>query len=135
MRADLADEGVAAELCAGQHAVVHCAALCVPWPTLWLRSEAHERANVRTTAAVLRGCAQAGGVRLVHVSTPSLYFSADYHAYGASGAGAAQEAGLGGVPEWAARRSASAARAALSPSISAAATPPRSARCAPVSTL
>lgn len=83
-------------MCAGQQAVVHCAALCVPWPTRRLHSAAHDRSNLQTTIAVLRGCARAGGVRLVHVSTPSLYYAAG------DADGMAGRAAKGGVPEWAA---------------------------------
>lgn len=54
----------------GADAIVHCAALSSPWGR---RADFHT-ANVRSTEEVL-AAAQANGVaRLVHISTPSLYF-------------------------------------------------------------
>ncbi len=56
---------------AGADAIVHCAALSSPWGR---RVDFHA-ANVLSTAEVL-AAAQANGVaRLVHISTPSLYFA------------------------------------------------------------
>jgi nucleoside-diphosphate-sugar epimerase len=54
----------------GADAVVHCAALSAPWG----RREDFQRANVASTAEVLAACQACGIPRLVHVSTPSLYF-------------------------------------------------------------
>lgn len=51
-------------------AVVHCAALSSPWG----RREDFERANVASTHEVLDVCTAHGIARLVHISTPSLYF-------------------------------------------------------------
>lgn len=51
-------------------AVVHCAALSSPWG----RAQDFERANVVSTAEVLAACSKARVARLVHISTPSLYF-------------------------------------------------------------
>jgi nucleoside-diphosphate-sugar epimerase len=51
-------------------AVVHCAALSSPWG----RQEDFERANVDLTREVIDVCATRRIVRLVHISTPSLYF-------------------------------------------------------------
>jgi nucleoside-diphosphate-sugar epimerase len=54
----------------GADAIVHCAALSSPWG----RFEAFQRANVASTTEVIAAC-QANGIRrLVHISTPSLYF-------------------------------------------------------------
>ncbi len=51
-------------------AVVHCAALSSPWG----RIDEFRRANVASTAEVIAAC-QANAIRrLVHISTPSLYF-------------------------------------------------------------
>ena len=95
VRAELTDAAAVEALCRGQFAVVHCAALCQPWPASWTsQSVAHEQANVHTTACVLRGCVVGGVRRLVHISTPSLYSSPGK---ASDGAGAA---GLEGVPEW-----------------------------------
>ena len=100
---DLADAAAVDRLCVGHDAVIHCAAHCVPWPSLVAAaSEAHERSNARATANVLRGCLAAGIKRLVHISTPSLYFEPgppmDPHNRG--GMTGAHAAGIEGVPEW-----------------------------------
>ena len=75
--ADLADSAAAIALCTGQDAVIHCAASCSPWPSLWLESETHRQANVASTAHVLQGCVAGRVRRLVHISTPSLYPTAE----------------------------------------------------------
>ncbi|SFB50441.1 Nucleoside-diphosphate-sugar epimerase [Cohnella sp. OV330] len=59
-----------AEACAGQDYVIHCAALSSPWG----RYRDFEAANVAGTAHVVAGCLRRGVSRLVHVSTPSVYF-------------------------------------------------------------
>jgi nucleoside-diphosphate-sugar epimerase len=51
-------------------AVIHCAALSTPWGH---KADFH-RANVASTAEVLAACEHAQVKRLVHISTPSLYF-------------------------------------------------------------
>lgn len=58
------------EAALGADAVVHCAALSSPWGL----PAAFERANVTSTAEVLAACRAHGLRRLVHISTPSLYF-------------------------------------------------------------
>ena len=55
---------------AGADAIVHCAALSSPWGS----ADAFHRANVASTAEVLQACRAANVARLVHISTPSLYF-------------------------------------------------------------
>ncbi|CAI6082755.1 NAD-dependent epimerase/dehydratase family protein [Cohnella sp. JJ-181] len=59
-----------AEACADQDYVIHCAALSSPWG----RYRDFEAANVAGTAHVAAGCLRHGVRRLVHVSTPSVYF-------------------------------------------------------------
>jgi nucleoside-diphosphate-sugar epimerase len=54
----------------GADALVHCAALSSPWG----RFEDFQHANVDSTAEVLAACRANGVRRLVHISTPSLYF-------------------------------------------------------------
>lgn len=54
----------------GADVVIHCAALSSPWGR-W--AEFH-RANVASTAEVLAACHGLGISRLIHLSTPSLYF-------------------------------------------------------------
>lgn len=51
-------------------AIVHCAALSSPWGS----RDAFHRANVASAAEVANACRAAGVRRLVHVSTPSIYF-------------------------------------------------------------
>lgn len=70
--ADVADAAAIRALVAGSDAVVHCAALAAPWGPY----AAFHRANVGGTAAVAEACL-ARGARLVHVSTPSIYFHLD----------------------------------------------------------
>ena len=54
----------------GVDAIVHCAALSSPWGR---RADFHA-ANVRSTEEVLAAMQANGAARLVHISTPSLYF-------------------------------------------------------------
>lgn len=68
---DLEQEGPTLEAFEGATAVVHAAALSSPWGA----PEAFERANVDATRHVLEAMRRAGARRLVHVSTPSLYFA------------------------------------------------------------
>ncbi|HEX5393177.1 MAG TPA: NAD(P)-dependent oxidoreductase [Rhodocyclaceae bacterium] len=51
-------------------AIVHCAALSSPWG----RYEDFHRANIASTSEVLAACHANDVRRLVHISTPSLYF-------------------------------------------------------------
>lgn len=51
-------------------AIVHCAALSSPWG----RRADFERSNIAATTSVIDLAREAGVRRLVHVSTPSLYF-------------------------------------------------------------
>lgn len=55
---------------AGADAIVHCAALASPWgPALAFR-----QANVDSTSEVLAACQANHVARLVHISSPSIYF-------------------------------------------------------------
>lgn len=54
----------------GADALVHCAALSAPWGS----AEAFQRANVASTEEVIHACRTHGIERVVHLSTPSLYF-------------------------------------------------------------
>ncbi len=54
----------------GADAIIHCAARSSPWGR---RAEFHD-ANVRSTEEVLAAMHANGVARLVHISTPSLYF-------------------------------------------------------------
>lgn len=58
------------EASAGAQAMIHCAALASPWGS----RAAFRRANVDATAEVLAACNAHGIARLVHISSPSIYF-------------------------------------------------------------
>jgi nucleoside-diphosphate-sugar epimerase len=69
-RADLADGDAIKAACQRQEIVFHSGALSSAWgPALEFY-----RANVLGTRNVIAGCKAAGVRRLVHVSTPSIYF-------------------------------------------------------------
>lgn len=70
-RGDLADADFTDRAVRGHDAVVHCAALASAWGP-WA---AFERANVRATRHVVDACLRHGIRRLVHISTPSIYFA------------------------------------------------------------
>ncbi len=55
----------------GTDIVIHCAALSTPWG----RKEDFNHANVNSTAEVLAACHKAHVKRLIHISTPSIYFN------------------------------------------------------------
>jgi nucleoside-diphosphate-sugar epimerase len=68
--ASLADAEAMQAVCMKQDVVFHCGALSSPWA----RAADYFRANVTGTENVLKGCEAAAVSRLVHVSTPSVYF-------------------------------------------------------------
>ena len=70
VRADLTDREAMARACQGQDVVFHSGALSSPWGPY----EDFYRANVLGTQHVADACLAHGVGRLVHVSTPSLYF-------------------------------------------------------------
>lgn len=70
VRADLGDAARVAEACRDQEVVFHSGALSSPWG----RYEDFHRANVLGTRHVTESCRAHGVRRLVHVSTPSIYF-------------------------------------------------------------
>ena len=55
----------------GAAAIIHCAALASPWGT----RPAFTRANIASTREVLAACAEHSISRLVHISSPSVYFT------------------------------------------------------------
>ena len=67
---DLKEKSALTSACKDQDIVFHCAALPSPWGNF----EAFYQANVIGTRNVIRGCEEHKVKRLVHVSTPSLYF-------------------------------------------------------------
>ena len=68
--ADLSEPGALARLPAVD-AVVHTAALSSPWG----RAQDFDQANVVATRNLLEWAEQAGVQRLIHISTPALYFA------------------------------------------------------------
>lgn len=71
VRGDLGSPSAIAAGAARCTVAVHCAALAAEWGT-W---RAFEEANVKGTANVLAGCAEAGVRRLVHVGTEAAHFA------------------------------------------------------------
>ncbi|HRJ41174.1 MAG: NAD-dependent epimerase/dehydratase family protein [Caldilineaceae bacterium] len=71
--ADLADGEAIRAACQGQEIVFHAGALAAPWG----KREDFYKSNVLGTQNVTAGCEASGVQRLVHVSTPSVYFGLD----------------------------------------------------------
>ncbi len=69
-QADLRDEKTIRELCHHRDIVFHCGGLSSPWG----RWEDFEATNVCGTENVAKGSLAAGVARLVHVSSPAIYF-------------------------------------------------------------
>jgi len=70
VRADLVDTETIVDACRGQEVVFHCGALSAPWG----KPQDFYNANVIGTENIIRGCEENRVKRLVHVSTPSIYF-------------------------------------------------------------
>jgi nucleoside-diphosphate-sugar epimerase len=58
------------ECCRDADAIVHCAGLASPWGD----RQSFERSNVTAVEEVLAACREQGVARLVHISSPSIYF-------------------------------------------------------------
>ncbi|WCN39147.1 NAD-dependent epimerase/dehydratase family protein [Aneurinibacillus uraniidurans] len=69
--ADLADSEAVAALCKGKTYVFHSAALSSPWG----KYRDFYQANVVGTKNIIAGCQTHDVSRLIHVSTPSVYFA------------------------------------------------------------
>ncbi|MCB1134912.1 MAG: NAD-dependent epimerase/dehydratase family protein [Chlamydiia bacterium] len=67
---DLSDAHQCTLALAGQDAVIHCAAFCSPWGS----HHAFYSGNVLATRYVADACLKGGVERLIHVSSPSIYF-------------------------------------------------------------
>lgn len=67
---DLSDHQGLSAACAGVDAIIHCAALSSPWG----RAAEFAAVNVDGTTRLLEAAREQGVTRLVHISTPSLYF-------------------------------------------------------------
>lgn len=70
VQADLRDKTAVARACQGQEVVFHCGALSSPWGPY----RDFYASNVDGTRHVVAGCQKHGVKRLIHISTPSLYF-------------------------------------------------------------
>ena len=70
VHAELADAAAMRDACRGQEVVFHCGALSSAWD----RARNFYLANAAGTRNVIAGCEAGGARRLVHVSTPSIYF-------------------------------------------------------------
>ncbi|MED4779860.1 NAD(P)-dependent oxidoreductase [Brevibacillus choshinensis] len=70
VQADLTDRAAIREACRGQEIVFHAGAFSSPWG----RYRDMYATNVGGTAHVIEGCKAYGAKRLIHVSTPSIYF-------------------------------------------------------------
>ncbi|MCE2991834.1 MAG: NAD-dependent epimerase/dehydratase family protein [Candidatus Jidaibacter sp.] len=69
-KADLGNKEAITALCQGKDVIFHCGALSSPWG----KYSDFYRANVLGTNNVIEGCLKHDVKRLVHVSTPSIYF-------------------------------------------------------------
>lgn len=68
--ANLEDLETISELCKDKDIIFHCGALSSPWG----KYQDFYNANVLGTKNIVEGCFKHGVKRLVHVSTPSIYF-------------------------------------------------------------
>ena len=75
MPGDLADAALVRRLCEGVDAVVHCAGAVGVWGPY----EHFHQANVVMTESVVEACLKQGVRRLVHLSSPSIYFDGRAH--------------------------------------------------------
>jgi len=70
VQADLQDEDAVVRACSGQDIVFHCGALS----SLWGPYRSFHAANVEGTRNIVAGSQKHGVRRLIHISTPSIYF-------------------------------------------------------------
>jgi nucleoside-diphosphate-sugar epimerase len=70
LRSDLTDTNKIINACESQNYVFHCGALSSPWG----KYQDFYSANVLGTQNVVQGCIAHNVTRLIHVSTPSIYF-------------------------------------------------------------
>lgn len=74
---DLRDRETADRACRGMDVVFHCAALSSPWG----KYRDFYTCNVEATSHIVEGCKRHGVMRLIHISTPSVY-SSQQHRFG-----------------------------------------------------
>lgn len=72
---DLTDAGLVRELCHDVEAVVHCAGAV----GVWGRKQDFMLGNVQVTENIVEGCLKQRVRRLVHLSSPSIYFDGHSH--------------------------------------------------------
>lgn len=70
VQADLRDAEAVGKAVRDQEYVFHCAALSSPWGTY----QAFYGSNVEATRNIVESCLKHDAARLIHISTPSLYF-------------------------------------------------------------
>jgi nucleoside-diphosphate-sugar epimerase len=70
VQADLRDQAAVVRACVGQAVVFHCGALSSPWGAY----RDFHAINVDGTKHVIEGCRKHEVRRLIHISTPSIYF-------------------------------------------------------------
>lgn len=75
MAGDLSDPALVRRLCETVDAVVHCAGAV----GVWGPREHFQQANVGLTESVVEACLKQGVRRLVHLSSPSIYFDGQSH--------------------------------------------------------
>lgn len=75
VQGDLSDPVLVERLCQGVEAVVHCAGAVGVWGSY----EHFHQANVTVTENVIEACLKQGVRRLVHLSSPSIYFDGRSH--------------------------------------------------------
>lgn len=75
MPGDLSDPALVRRLCDSVDAVVHCAGAV----GVWGPREHFQQANVGLTESVVEACLKQGVRRLVHLSSPSIYFDGQSH--------------------------------------------------------
>jgi nucleoside-diphosphate-sugar epimerase len=75
VQGDLADPELVQRLCAGVEAVVHCAGAV----GVWGRYQSFYQANVTVTENVVEACLKQKVRRLIHLSSPSIYFDGRAH--------------------------------------------------------
>jgi nucleoside-diphosphate-sugar epimerase len=68
---DFRDKQATIKACQGQDYIFHCGALSSPWG----KYADFYQANVLGTRHIIQGCQEYGVKRLIHVSTPSIYFN------------------------------------------------------------
>src|SRR3990167_10148601 len=75
VQGDLADAELVQRLCQGVDAVVHCAGAVGVWGSY----QSFYQANVTVTENIVEGCLKQQVRRLLHLSSPSIYFDGQAH--------------------------------------------------------